>query len=67
MLEGSYREIIERPVALVTPTPLKMDPQLTDALLKDAAGQDALALLAFTLRHLYDRYQADNELNLARL
>ena len=64
MLEGSYREIIERPAALVKPKPLKIDPQLTDALLQDAAGQDALALLAFTLRYLYDKYQANNELSL---
>jgi hypothetical protein len=64
MLEGSYREIIERPAALVKPKPLKIDPQLTDALLQDAAGQDALALLAFTLRYLYDKYLANNELSL---
>src|SRR5262252_9541368 len=64
MLEGSYREIIEGPAALVKPTPLKIDPQLTEALLQDAAGQDALALFAFTLRYLYDKYRANNELNL---
>jgi tetratricopeptide (TPR) repeat protein len=64
MLEGSYREIIEGPAALVKPTPIKIDPELTEALLQDAAGQDALALLAFTLRYLYDKYQADNELSL---
>ena len=64
MLEGSYREVIEGPAALVKPKPLKIDPELTEALLQDAAGQDALALLAFTLRYLYDKYQADNELTL---
>jgi tetratricopeptide (TPR) repeat protein len=64
MLEGSYREIIEGPAALVKPKPLKIDPQLTEALLQDAAGQDALPLLAFTLRYLYDQYQANNELSL---
>ena len=64
MLEGSYREVIEGPAALVQPKPLKIDPQLTEALLKDAAGQDALALLAFTLRYLYDKYQANNALSL---
>jgi hypothetical protein len=63
MLEGSYREIIEGPAALVKPTPLKIDPELTENLLKDAAGQDALALLAFTLRYLYDKYRANNELS----
>ena len=65
MLEGSYREVIEGPAALVKPKPLKIDPQLTDALLQDVAGQDALPLLAFTLRYLYDKYQANNELSLA--
>ena len=64
MLEGSYREIIEGPAALVKPKPLKIDPQLTEALLQDAAGQDALALLGFTLRTLYDNYQATDELSL---
>src|SRR5262249_29526701 len=64
MLEGSYREVIEGPAALVKPKPLKIDPELTEALLQDAAGQDALALLAFTLRYLCDKYQADNELTL---
>jgi hypothetical protein len=66
MLEGSYQEIIEGPATLVKPTALKIDPQLTEALLQDAAGQDALALLAFTLRQLYDEYQANNELSLER-
>jgi tetratricopeptide (TPR) repeat protein len=64
MLEGSYRAVIEGPAALLKPKPLKIDPQLTDALLQDVAGQDALPLLAFTLRYLYDKYQANNELNL---
>ena len=48
MLEGSYRAVIEGPARLVEP-PLKIDPQLTDALLEDISGQDALPLLAFTL------------------
>jgi hypothetical protein len=65
MLEGSYRAVIEGPARLVQPTPLKIDPQLTDALLQDVSGQDALPLLAFTLAHLYENYAADNELNLA--
>ena len=65
MLEGSYRAVIEGPARLVQPNPLKIDPQLTDALLQDVSGQDALPLLAFTLAHLYENYAADNELNLA--
>jgi formylglycine-generating enzyme required for sulfatase activity len=47
---------------LVKPKPLKIDPQLTEALLEDAAGQDALPLLAFALRYLYDQYRANDEL-----
>jgi WD40 repeat protein len=65
MLEGSYRAVIEGPARLVQPNPLKIDPRLTDALLEDVSGQDALPLLAFTLAHLYENYAADNELNLA--
>ena len=65
MLEGSYRAVIEGPACLLEPNPLKIDPQLTDALLQDVSGQDALPLLAFTLAHLYENYAADNELNLA--
>jgi len=64
MLEGSYRAVIEGPAQLVEP-PLKIDPLLTDALLEDVSGQDALPLLAFTLAHLYDNYRADNELTLS--
>ena len=65
MLEGSYRAVIEGPARLVEPDPLKIDPQLIDALLEDISGQDALPLLAFTLAHLYEHYAADNELSLS--
>jgi hypothetical protein len=65
MLQGSYRAVIEGPARLVEPTPLKIDPLLTDALLEDISGQDALPLLAFTLAHLHESYAADNELTLA--
>jgi WD40 repeat protein len=64
MLEGSYRAVIEDPARLIQPTPLRIDPQLTEALLKEISGQDALPLLAFTLAHLYENYAADNELTL---
>jgi hypothetical protein len=62
MLEGSYRAVIEDPARLIQPTPLRIDPQLTEALLKEISGQDALPLLAFTLAHLYEKYRTDNEL-----
>jgi hypothetical protein len=65
MLEGSYRAVIEDPARLIKPTPLRIDPRLTDALLEDISDQDALPLLAFTLAHLYENYAADNELTLA--
>ena len=65
MLEGSYRAVIEGPAQLVQPNRLKIDPQLTEALLEDLTGQDALPLLAFTLAYLYERYAVDNELTLA--
>jgi lysozyme family protein len=65
MLESSYRAVIEGPARLLKPKPLKLDPRLTDELLKDVSGQDALPLLAFTLAHLYENYSADNELNLS--
>jgi len=65
MLKGSTRAVIEGPAGLVQPNPLKIDPQLTDALLQDVSGQDALPLLAFTLAHLYENYASDNKLNLA--
>jgi len=64
MLEGSFRAVIEGPARLVEP-PLAIDPQLTDALLEDISGQDALPLLAFTLAHLYDNTRVDNALTLA--
>jgi WD40 repeat protein len=65
MLEGSYRAVIEDPARLIEPTPLRIDPQLTEALLKEISGQDALPLLAFTLAHLYETYRTDKELTLA--
>ena len=64
MLEGSFRAVIEGPARLVEP-PLAIDPRLTDALLEDISGQDALPLLAFTLAHLYDNTRVDNALTLS--
>lgn len=64
MMPASFRSVIEGPAAVVRPR-LKIDPELTDALLKDIAGQDALPLLAFTLAHLHDRHRIGNGLALA--
>lgn len=64
MLEGSYRAVIEGPARLVQPEPLEIDPELTDALLHDVTGQDALPLLAFALERLFSDYGADGRLSL---
>jgi uncharacterized protein YecT (DUF1311 family) len=65
MLEGSWRDVIEGPARLVKPKALEIDPQLTDALLRDVKGQDALPLLAFTLERLYNAYHAEGRLTVA--
>ncbi len=62
MLEGSYRDVIEGPAHLAQPTPLKIDPELTHAMLEDVSGQDSLPLLAFTLERLYQQYGGDGDL-----
>ncbi|GLS17005.1 hypothetical protein GCM10007874_00200 [Labrys miyagiensis] len=64
MLQGSYRAVIEGPATLVQP-PLTIDPRLTDALLEDISGQDALPLLAFTLAHLYENTAVDQKLTIS--
>lgn len=43
---------------------LKIDPQLTDRLLRDWTDADSLPLLAFTLRRLLDDYGSDGGLTL---
>ncbi|WP_324673087.1 TIR domain-containing protein [Hymenobacter sp. GOD-10R] len=61
MPEGSFGMVIEKPANLVG---LELKPGLTDQLLLDAAGQDALPLLAFTLERLYREYGSDGNLTL---
>ena len=56
-----------RPGAARSSPPLTIDPQLTDALLEDISGQDALPLLAFTLAHLYDNYPGRQRADARRL
>ena len=64
MLEGSYREVIEGPAALVKPKPLKIDPAAHRGSVAGRCRTGRLPLLAFTLRYLYDKYKSNNELNL---
>jgi hypothetical protein len=64
MLEGGYQAVIEGPAKLVAPKPLKIDPLLTEALLRDVSKQDALPLLAFALERLYNGYASGGELTL---
>jgi hypothetical protein len=51
--ETGLREIIERPAELGA---IELERGLSDALLRDTGAADALPLLAFTLRLLWDRH-----------
>jgi WD40 repeat protein len=64
---GALKAIIEGPAERSTAVgrPLKVDPDLTEQLLKDAAGADALPLLAFTLERLFVDYGSDGILSAA--
>ena len=69
MPTGAYQNIIEGPAARLTDTgrALKIDPQLTLALLadiEDGGAKDALPLLAFTLERLYLEHGGDGDLRL---
>ena len=64
MKQGSYRTVIEGPAKLVMPKPLDIEPLLTEALLEDSSGEDALPLLAFTLERLYENFGNDGDLTL---
>jgi WD40 repeat protein len=63
---AEYKDIIEKPAARRTDAglPLIIDPALTEQLLKDTEGADALPLLAFTLERLFYDYGSDNNLSL---
>ena len=63
--EGALRVVIEGPARIVKP-PLKLDPNLVEALLDEANGQDALPLLAFALGRLYQEYGAEGRLTLSQ-
>ncbi len=49
----AFRAAIEGPAKLTQP-PLKIEPELTDRIVKDLAGRDSLPLLAFVMQRLYD-------------
>ncbi|MDH3697112.1 MAG: TIR domain-containing protein [Flavobacteriaceae bacterium] len=57
---ASLVEVIEEPADLAG---VKIEPKLLQALIDDAGTDDALPLLAFTLRELYDKFSEDNLLD----
>lgn len=59
--EGDIREVIEAPA---NEAELEIEPGLVDALAADAGTPNALPLLAFTLRDLWERYAGDRRLTL---
>jgi WD40 repeat protein len=66
--DGVLKDVIEGPAqrdrAEHGASGLKIDPQLTDRLLRDWSDADGLPLLAFTLRRLLDDYGSDGRLTL---
>ena len=54
---ASISEIVEKPAELAG---VRIEPKLLQALIEDAGTDDALPLLAFTLRELYDKFADDN-------
>jgi hypothetical protein len=58
MPASAFRSVIEEPARRHTDTvaPLRIDPQLTEALTADAQGADALPLLALALEWLYREF-----------
>lgn len=54
---ASISEIVEKPAKLAG---IRIEPKLLQALIEDAGTDDALPLLAFTLRELYDKFAQDN-------
>ena len=56
--QTSYRDVILKPIELMARRGrrITISPHLVDQLVSDAAGADALPLLAFTLSYLYQAY-----------
>ena len=61
---AEFKQVIEGPAKLAQP-PLEIEPELTEKLITDIGGGDALPLLAFTLEQLATRYGGDGRLSLA--
>jgi len=66
LAQAEYKMVIEGPAARATAAGRKLivKPDLTEQLLKDAAGADALPLLAFVLERLFIEHGADGDLRL---
>ena len=64
---AEFKAVIEGPAARVVEAGgrLAIDPALTERLIADAAGADALPLLSFTLERLFTDYGTDGRLTLA--
>jgi formylglycine-generating enzyme required for sulfatase activity len=64
---AAYRDVIAKPAAVYSRQVrrLDLDPELIEALVKDATGADALPLLAFTLQRLFIDYAPEQGLTLA--
>ncbi|MFC7291194.1 toll/interleukin-1 receptor domain-containing protein [Hirschia litorea] len=61
----AFKEVIEGPAGL-SKKPLKIEPALTEKLIKDLDTADALPLLAFTLERLTEEYVDNNLLELIK-
>lgn len=59
LTEAGLREVIERPAELGA---IELERGLTDTLLRDTGTADALPLLAFTLRLLWDRHHGSGRI-----
>jgi formylglycine-generating enzyme required for sulfatase activity len=62
----SYRDVILKPIEVLAKRGqrLTIDPELTEQLIKDTSGADALPLLAFTLLRLYQDFSAAGAITL---
>jgi WD40 repeat protein len=67
ILPSEFKSVIEGPANRVAETSgqLSVEPALTEQLIQDAKGADALPLLGFTLERLYADYGSEGRLRLA--